>query len=299
MSKPLQLGLSVLIKDLFNTFSNSNNTPFLLAKNFSDAVYNYSTSGSLDIEVKISQGTVTSFITTGPILGSGEGYMLSSNNKRGLVGNASDKIIIDEFANKLELAMTVQDSFIKSNNSKYIYGSNGDFIYNGAKTPLTLDDTLVFNEDKKFWTEETRNVANTGPYKKSMFVALAIHDFWKNSKFLTREVTPAPLPVAAPSGPLVVAGMIGAGGLGSSLPGTGFSAARSVLNQGLFDIFNDLSLNSISNRCRKIANLFYDYFMQASITSTLIPTTLSATVDITTGIGNYNSGNGKSIGKFI
>lgn len=299
MPQPLQNGLKILVEDLFQVFSNTSATSLTCANSFTEAVFKYSKTGIIELEVSINPGAVAAFVTAGPLTGSSEGTMKSSDGEDGLQGiSILDKKLIENFARKLELAMTVENDYINSNYSEYEFGSDGDF--NGAlNSPLKLDDKLMLEKDNIFWTDETKKLANTGPYKKSIYTALAIHDFWKNSTFKCRDFTPAPMPAPGPVGPVTVIGMIGIGGLGKPIPGTGFTAAKSVLNTKLFNIFNDLGETKIGPRCNKIANALYKYFSQASITTVTKPTTLTAVVDITTGSGTYNGGDAESIGIFL
>lgn len=297
MAKPLQQGLSDLVNDLFDVFSNTSNEPFDAALNISNAIYKYSKTGKLDIEVTITQGAVTAFMTAGPLIGNGEGKMLSNDGKSGLLGTGADSALVKEFARKLELAMTIDSDFVKSNS--YDYGSGGDYNSNGISAPASFDDELMIDSDYEFWTEETQDLAVGGPMKKATYVAIAIHDFWKNSTFKTQDFTVSPLPAPGPVGPVVVVGMTGIGGLGKPVPGTGFAIAKNILYVELFNIFRDLSETPISDRCDKIAEAIHNYFKQANIITSVSTGTLTAAVDIITGTGTYNTGKVKSTGNFI
>jgi hypothetical protein len=266
----------------------------------------YSYTGSVATVVTINPGAVSGYVTSGPVMGTSTGTMLSAGDGIPFGASPATDIILEQIlARKMELAMTVDENYIKVNKELYEFGGDGDYKDEDEdagieiETPLQFDEQLMFSRDRSFWTEETRDSATDGPYKRATYIALAIHDFWKNSIFMTNNQTVAPMPAPAPAGPVVVAGMTGTGGVGKSTPGTGWAAAQPILFADLFKIFNDMSDKPIGIRCDEIAAALVKYFKEASITTIDVTAQVNATVDPYTGSGAYVPGVTVGVGIFV
>lgn len=140
----------------------------------------------------------------------------------------------------------------------------------------------------------THGNKNRSPAEIARQMSDAIYHYFSQAIVMTHDTSGSVLPAPPPLGP-VTGGLTGTGGVLSSLPGKGYSAAKPLLENALRGIYSSVgNSKNVAQAAREVSDALHSFFQEGVVQTTGTFTAI-ATVDVITSSGAYSAGVGSSV----